>query len=191
MENLIRQLLTEIGEDPNREGLIKTPERVAKAYAFLTRGYQQDPCDIIHSAMFTEKYDEMVIVKYIDFYSLCEHHMLPFYGKVHVAYIPDGQVVGIDNVLARVDEELQRLNGSVTASERLGRRSFARTMQNKDAGQYVKMTLSMEPASVRSMSSRVMPSFTVTSFLLVMTSLTFLVMSVSKRRSRLVTIPTN
>ncbi|MGQ9644234.1 MAG: GTP cyclohydrolase I, partial [Ignavibacterium sp.] len=88
-EALIRNILVEIGEDPNREGLLNTPKRVAEAYKFLTAGYQRDIEEVLNSAIFNEKYDEMVLVKNIDFYSMCEHHMLPFYGKVHVAYIPN------------------------------------------------------------------------------------------------------
>ncbi len=97
------EILRLLGEDPAREGLIKTPERVAKAMAFLTRGYDQDPLQIIRSALFREEYKQMVLVKDIDLYSLCEHHMLPFYGKAHVAYIPNGQITGLSKI-ARVVE---------------------------------------------------------------------------------------
>ncbi|MCR4416940.1 MAG: GTP cyclohydrolase I FolE [Ignavibacteria bacterium] len=108
-KNLIRELLIEIGEDPDREGLIKTPERVAKAYEFLTKGYQQDVDEILNKAIFTEKYDEMVIVKDIDFYSMCEHHMLPFFGKAHVAYIPNGKIIGLSKIPRLVDIFARRL----------------------------------------------------------------------------------
>jgi len=104
---LVKNLLTEIGENPGREGLIKTPERVAKAYEFLTKGYHQDIDEVLNKAIFNEKYDEMVLVKNIDFYSLCEHHLLPFYGKVHVAYIPDGKIVGLSK-LPRIVEVFSR-----------------------------------------------------------------------------------
>lgn len=103
MLNLVKDLLLEIGEDPNREGLLNTPKRVAEAYEFLTKGYNQNIEDVLNDAIFTEKYDEMVLVKNIDFYSLCEHHMLPFYGKIHVAYIPNGKIVGLSKIPRIVD----------------------------------------------------------------------------------------
>lgn len=106
---LIDQLITEIGEDPKREGLLSTPERVASAYEFLTSGYHKDIDDVLNGAIFEEKYDQMVIVRDIDFYSLCEHHMLPFYGKVHVAYIPDGKIVGLSKIPRIVDVFARRL----------------------------------------------------------------------------------
>ena len=99
----VRAILSLIGEDPNREGLFKTPRRVARAMSFLTGGYEQDPVAILNSAKFNEDYSQMVIVRDINFYSLCEHHMLPFYGKVHVAYIPNGQVTGLSKIARVVD----------------------------------------------------------------------------------------
>lgn len=108
-EALIRNILVEIGEDPNREGLLNTPKRVAKAYKFLTAGYQKDIEEVLNNAIFNEKYDEMVLVKNIDFYSLCEHHMLPFYGKVHVAYIPNGKIVGLSKIPRIVEVFARRL----------------------------------------------------------------------------------
>lgn len=99
----VRAILSLIGEDPNREGLFKTPRRVARAMSFLTSGYGQDPVAILNSAKFNEDYSQMVIVRDINFYSLCEHHMLPFYGKVHVAYIPNGQVTGLSKIARVVD----------------------------------------------------------------------------------------
>jgi GTP cyclohydrolase I len=103
------KLLTEIGENPNRDGLKKTPERVAKSIQFLTHGYDLNPEDILRSALFKEKYSQMVIVKDIELYSLCEHHMLPFFGKAHVAYIPNGKVVGLSKIPRVVDAYARRL----------------------------------------------------------------------------------
>ena len=104
-----KEILKLLGEDAEREGLIKTPERVAKAMQFLVQGYEQVPEQIIQSAMFTEDYRQMVIVKDIDFYSMCEHHMLPFYGKAHVAYIPNGKVIGLSKIPRIVDVFARRL----------------------------------------------------------------------------------
>ena len=104
-----RAILKDIGENPEREGLQKTPERVAKALQFLTHGYELDPAEILRSAMFNEDYQQMVIVKDIELYSLCEHHVLPFFGKCHVAYIPDGRIVGLSKVPRVVDAFARRL----------------------------------------------------------------------------------
>jgi GTP cyclohydrolase I len=101
------RVLKLIGEDPDREGLLKTPERVAKAITFMTNGYSNNPCEIINSAKFKEDYRQMVIVKDIDLYSMCEHHMLPFFGKAHVAYIPNGYITGLSKI-ARVVEGFSR-----------------------------------------------------------------------------------
>lgn len=103
------RILEDLGEDPAREGLIKTPERAAKAMLFLTQGYKQDAVEILKSAMFAEDYNEMVIIKDIELYSLCEHHMLPFFGKAHIAYIPDGQIVGLSKIPRVVDVFARRL----------------------------------------------------------------------------------
>ena len=105
----IKSVLTEIGEDPQREGLIKTPERVAKSMSFLTNGYKENPSEILTSAMFAESYSQMVLVKDIELYSLCEHHMLPFFGKTHIAYIPDGHIVGLSKIPRIVDVFSRRL----------------------------------------------------------------------------------
>ena len=103
------RVLGDIGEDPKREGLLKTPERVAKAMQFLTQGYDADPAAILKSAMFAEQYSQMVVVKGIEVYSMCEHHMLPFFGKAHVAYIPNGHVVGLSKIPRVVDVFARRL----------------------------------------------------------------------------------
>jgi GTP cyclohydrolase I len=103
------RIIEDLGEDAAREGLAKTPERAAKAMLFLTQGYRQDAVDILKSAMFAEDYNEMVIIKDIEIYSLCEHHMLPFFGKAHVAYIPDGNIVGLSKIPRVVDVFARRL----------------------------------------------------------------------------------
>jgi GTP cyclohydrolase I len=115
-----------VGEDPEREGLLLTPERVAKSLRFLTKGYRQDPEQLLKKAVFTESYDEMVLVKDIDIYSMCEHHMLPFFGKAHVAYIPDGKIVGLSKIPRVVEVFARRLQ----VQERL-------TQQIRDAIQNV------------------------------------------------------
>jgi GTP cyclohydrolase I len=109
MAEQVRGVITELGEDPEREGLVKTPERVAKALQFLTHGYGLDPAQILRSAMFREEYQQMVIVRDIEVYSLCEHHMLPFFGKAHVAYIPNGHIVGLSKIPRVVDAYARRL----------------------------------------------------------------------------------
>ena len=109
VEKLVNELLIEIGENPAREGLLATPRRVAEAYEFLSSGYKMDIDEVMNKAVFNEKYDEMVLVKNIDFYSLCEHHMLPFYGKVHVAYIPDGKIIGLSKIPRLVEIFSRRL----------------------------------------------------------------------------------
>jgi GTP cyclohydrolase IA len=108
-DDLYRELIGRIGEDPLREGLVRTPERVHKAMEFLTRGYKQDASEILRGAMFDVDYDEMVIVKDVEVFSLCEHHMLPFFGRVHVAYIPNGKVIGLSKIPRLVDVFARRL----------------------------------------------------------------------------------
>jgi len=109
MQSLYSQLLIHIGEDATRNGLIKTPERAAKALHYLTNGYNSDAKAVLMSAMFEEEYSEMVIVKGIEVYSLCEHHLLPFYGKAHIAYIPDGKIIGLSKIPRVVDIFSRRL----------------------------------------------------------------------------------
>jgi len=109
IEPLIEGLLKELGEDPARDGLQQTPARVAKAMRFFTEGYRQEPGEILNDALFEVEYDEMVIVKDIDFYSLCEHHLLPFFGRVHVAYVPNGKVVGLSKIPRVVEMFARRL----------------------------------------------------------------------------------
>jgi len=108
-QELVRELLRDIGEDPNREGLQATPARVARSLEYLTRGYREDPRQVIGTALFTEEYSEMIIVRDIDFYSLCEHHLLPFYGRAHIAYVPDKHIVGISKVARMVECFARRL----------------------------------------------------------------------------------
>jgi GTP cyclohydrolase I len=126
MADAVYTLLKGVGEDPEREGLLLTPERVAKSLRFLTGGYRQDPEQLLRKAVFTESYDEMVLVKDIDIYSMCEHHMLPFFGKAHVAYIPDGKIVGLSKIPRVVEVFARRLQ----VQERL-------TQQIRDAIQHV------------------------------------------------------
>jgi len=108
-EDLVREMIVRLGEDPTREGLTATPERVAKAMKFLTKGYQEDSEALLKGALFTVGYDEMVIVKDIEMFSLCEHHMLPFFGKVHVAYIPKGRVIGLSKIPRLIELFSRRL----------------------------------------------------------------------------------
>jgi len=109
MQELLEELLVRLGEDPERDGLVRTPERMERALQYLTRGYQQDAEKILKDALFDVSYDEMVIVKDIEMFSLCEHHMLPFFGKVHVAYIPNGKVIGLSKIPRLVDIFARRL----------------------------------------------------------------------------------
>src|SRR3954468_6265550 len=109
MQDIIRQLLAELGEDPEREGLVDTPKRVEKSLRFLTNGYAADVDAVLNNALFTEDYNEMVIVRDIEFYSLCEHHLLPFFGRCHVAYIPQGRIIGLSKIPRLVDIFARRL----------------------------------------------------------------------------------
>ena len=108
-EDLVREMIARIGEDPSREGLVDTPQRVVKSMEYLTHGYSQQPADVVNDALFTVDYDEMVIVKDIEMFSMCEHHMLPFFGKVHIAYIPNGRVIGLSKLPRLVEVFARRL----------------------------------------------------------------------------------
>jgi GTP cyclohydrolase IA len=109
LAELYRQILLEIGEDPDREGLLKTPERAAQAFRDFTRGYRQDPEQVLNKAIFTEDYDDMVVVRDIEMYSLCEHHLVPFFGSVHVGYIPQGRILGLSKIARLVEVYSRRL----------------------------------------------------------------------------------
>ncbi|MCF7790583.1 MAG: GTP cyclohydrolase I FolE [Victivallales bacterium] len=126
MEELIRKLLVEMGENPDREGLKKTPDRVAKSLSFLTKGYRENVDEIINGAVYKEKCNDMVIVKDIEFYSMCEHHILPFYGKCHIGYIPDGKVIGVSKLVRITEVYARRLQ----LQERLTR-SIASLIKDK------------------------------------------------------------
>ena len=121
IEELIKELLIQIGEDPGREGIVRTPERVAKAWDYFSKGYTQDLDAIINNAVFTENYDEMVTIKDIDYFSLCEHHLLPFFGKAHVAYIPDGKLIGLSKVPRIVDMFSRRLQVQERMTENIAK----------------------------------------------------------------------
>ncbi len=108
-QDLYRELISRLGEDPDRDGLVGTPGRMEKSMAFLTRGYTQDVTEVVHDALFDVDYDEMVMVKDIEFYSMCEHHLLPFFGKAHVAYVPNGKVIGLSKIPRLVDMFARRL----------------------------------------------------------------------------------
>ena len=109
MRDAVEAILAAVGEDPTREGLLRTPERVEKSFEYLCSGYKQDPLEVVGDSIFHVDYDDMVVVRDIDFYSLCEHHLLPFYGKAHIAYLPDGKVVGLSKIPRLVDVFARRL----------------------------------------------------------------------------------
>jgi len=119
-QELYRELLVRIGEDPNRDGLLRTPERMEKSMKFLTRGYTMDVKEVLHEALFDVDYDEMVIVKDIEFYSMCEHHLLPFFGKAHIAYVPDGKVTGLSKIPRLVDVFARRLQVQERLTRQIG-----------------------------------------------------------------------
>jgi GTP cyclohydrolase I len=161
MEEHVRQILKALGEDPDREGLAKTPHRVARALKFLTQGYQIDPAKVINDALFTENYEEMIVQKDIDFYSLCEHHMLPFFGKAHVAYIPHHKIVGISKLARLVDVYARRLQ----VQERLTNQIASIMMEKLDA-LGVAVVIEAEHLCMRMRGVEKQNSFVITSTLL-------------------------
>lgn len=161
MEEQIRQILKAIGEDPDREGLRRTPQRVAQALTFLTRGYEMDPAKVINDALFTEEYEEMIVQKDIDFYSLCEHHMLPFFGKAHLAYIPNHKIVGISKLARLVDVFARRLQ----VQERMTNQ-IATTIMDKLDARGVAVVLEAEHLCMRMRGVEKQNSYVITSSLL-------------------------
>lgn len=161
MEEQIRQLLRALGEDPDREGLQKTPHRVAQALSFMTRGYEMDPAQVINDALFTEDYEEMIVQKDIDFYSLCEHHLLPFFGKAHVAYIPHHKIVGISKLARLVDVYARRLQ----VQERLTNQ-IATTIMDKLDALGVAVVIEAEHLCMRMRGVEKQNSYVITSSLL-------------------------
>jgi GTP cyclohydrolase IA len=161
MEEQIRQVLRALGEDPDREGLQKTPHRVAEALSFLTRGYEMDPAQVINDALFTEDYEEMIVQKDIDFYSLCEHHLLPFFGKAHVAYIPHHKIVGISKLARLVDVYARRLQ----VQERLTNQ-IATTIMDKLDALGVAVVIEAEHLCMRMRGVEKQNSYVITSSLL-------------------------
>jgi GTP cyclohydrolase I len=161
MEEQIRSIIKTIGEDPDREGLRRTPERVSQALKFLTQGYQMDPAKVINDALFTEDYEEMIVQKDIDFYSLCEHHMLPFFGKAHVAYIPHHKIVGISKLARLVDVYSRRLQ----VQERLTNQIATIIMEKLDA-LGVAVVIEAEHLCMRMRGIQKQNSFVITSTLL-------------------------
>ena len=119
-QDLYRELLVRIGEDPTRDGLLRTPERMEKSMKFLTRGYAMNITDVLHGALFDVDYDEMVIVKDIEFFSMCEHHLLPFFGKAHIAYVPNGKVIGLSKIPRLVDVFARRLQVQERLTRQIG-----------------------------------------------------------------------
>ena len=161
MEEQIRIILKTIGEDPDREGLLRTPQRVSQALEFFTQGYRMDPEKVINDALFTEDYEEMIVQKDIDFYSLCEHHILPFFGKAHVAYIPHHKIVGISKLARLVDVYSRRLQ----VQERLTNQIATIIMEKLDA-LGVAVVIEAEHLCMRMRGIQKQNSFVITSTLL-------------------------
>lgn len=161
MEEQIRQIIKALGENPDREGLLKTPHRVAQALSYFTRGYKMDPAKVINDALFTENYEEMIVQKDIDFYSLCEHHMLPFFGKAHVAYIPHHKIVGISKLARLVDVYARRLQ----VQERMTNQ-IATTIMEKLEALGVAVVLEAEHLCMRMRGVERQNSYVITSSLL-------------------------
>jgi GTP cyclohydrolase IA len=161
MEEQIRTIIKSLGEDPDREGLLKTPQRVCQALKFLTQGYGMDPEKVINDALFTEDYEEMIVQKDIDFFSLCEHHMLPFFGKAHVAYIPHHKIVGISKLARLVDVYARRLQ----VQERLTNQIATIIMEKLDA-LGVAVIIEAEHLCMRMRGVEKQNSFVITSTLL-------------------------
>ena len=160
-QEIYRELLARLGEDPNRDGLRRTPERMEKSMAFLTRGYRQDVNEVLHDALFDVDYDEMVIVKDVEFFSMCEHHLIPFFGKAHVAYVPNGKVIGLSKIPRLVDVFARRLQ----VQERLTRQ-IAEAITEAINPQGVAVILEAQHLCMMMRGVEKQHSFTVTSAML-------------------------
>lgn len=158
MKKLIKEFLTKLGEDPGREGLLKTPERVTEAWAKLTEGYKEDPRTLIENSVFKDKYDEMVLVKDINFYSMCEHHLLPFYGMAHVAYIPSGRLVGISKIARMVELFAKRLQVQERLTQQIAE-TLLEVLKPKGVGVVIEAEhLCMQMRGVKKTNSKVVTS---------------------------------
>ncbi len=164
LQSLVRDLLKELGEDPHREGLWQTPERVAKAFRYLTSGYGKDLSEILNGAIFTEEYDEMVLVKDIDIFSLCEHHLLPFFGKCHVAYIPKRKILGLSKVVRLVEMYSRRLQVQERLTQQIAQ-TLKRAVQPRGVGVVIEayhfcmMMRGVEKQSSKAVTSAMLGTF--------------------------------
>jgi GTP cyclohydrolase IA len=164
MQSLIRDLVKEIGEDPHREGLWQTPERVAKALRYLTSGYGQEVTEILNGAIFTEDYDQMVLVKDIDIFSLCEHHLLPFFGKCHVAYIPKRKILGLSKIVRLVEMYSRRLQVQERLTQQIAQ-TLKRAVQPRGVGVVIEayhfcmMMRGVEKQSSKAVTSAMLGTF--------------------------------